>query len=458
MIRGTASIIGLKRGSTDIQKVYRGTNLVWENISKYIYIFRNNNTNTIRKYDLNGGLIDTLSTADVNYEVPVRFVVKKDDGFIYGFSRGTSTMLKLNPTDLSYIKTASLVTGRDVGVGPKCLFVAAFNRLQSRTFGTMSLINESSTFGSGGEAVIRVDDYSDAVFYYNDDNNNFRSFNKNNTTITQNYARATSIGTRNAIWTHPDEPTFVYVSNSSDTRRFLKDNSAAPTTLNNCDINTRDVLILSNGNVVYGLASNVICRTIENINADSSTNVFSNALGTTVLSLSKDDLDNVYAVGASIVRKISATGSTIWSMSSQTNLSSVVISEAEPTPTPTPVDLPIGSIEPYLKSFTGVPTIPSNYVECNGQLLDDIESPFHNTNILDLNITGRFLRGATASGDGVGGSGYGGSDLVSHSHPTTGAFANDRGFDGAQNTYDFGPTDVDVRPPYYSVVWIMKIK
>jgi len=326
MKRETTNIINLKRGDVNVSKVYRGNSLVWQPTVTYIYVFRNNNTNTVRKYDLDGNLVNTLSNSSVNFGAVTRFAAKLDDGSIYGFAKNTSStgsMAKLNP-DLTFSTQSSINRTQDVQIGPNCLFTASNNRLQSRTFDTMTVINQSSTFGSGGTAVIKVDEYSNAIFYYDNDDNVFRSFDKNNTTITQNFNRSALIGTRIAIWTHPNESNAVYVSNSSDTRTFTKDNSAGPVTLSNCDINTRDVVVLSNGNVVYGLGNNLICRTIANITSDLTTNVFSIAQGATVLSLQKDDSDNIYVLTASTIRKYTSSGSLVWEITGESNLTAVV--------------------------------------------------------------------------------------------------------------------------------------
>ena len=84
-------------------------------------------------------------------------------------------------------------------------------------------------------------------------------------------------------------------------------------------------------------------------------------------------------------------------------------------------------------------------------MLNDPESPFHGQTMDDLNITQRFLRGAATSG------GTGGAD--SHSHITL----TDAGINGDNNmgVYSFvnGTTDaVSSLPPYYEVVWVMRVK
>lgn len=115
--------------------------------------------------------------------------------------------------------------------------------------------------------------------------------------------------------------------------------------------------------------------------------------------------------------------------------------------------VPIGAILPWAKNIQGVPTLPDNFVECNGQILDDPESPLHDQTIPDLNGEGRFLRGSSASG-AEGGS-------TTHSHTITGVPNRNNG--GYHSDWDCAMngdavTDASNLPPYYEVVWIMRIK
>ena len=68
------------------------------------------------------------------------------------------------------------------------------------------------------------------------------------------------------------------------------------------------------------------------------------------------------------------------------------------------VRLPVSALSLSARSFPGInrcpafPRLPEGWVECNGQVLDDTESPLHGQMIPDLNAAGRFLRGAIESG------------------------------------------------------------
>lgn len=107
--------------------------------------------------------------------------------------------------------------------------------------------------------------------------------------------------------------------------------------------------------------------------------------------------------------------------------------------------VPIGSIISWVKSFTNTPSLPSNFVECNGQTLSDIRSPYNGQTIPNLNgttdATKRFLRGSTTSGT------TGGADKYSLGVSATGS-------SGATRAYS---QDVPTIPPYYEVVMIMRV-
>jgi hypothetical protein len=116
--------------------------------------------------------------------------------------------------------------------------------------------------------------------------------------------------------------------------------------------------------------------------------------------------------------------------------------------------VPIGGVVAWLKSFPNTPSLPSGFIECNGQVLTDPNSPYVGQTIPNLNGasagTQRFLRGATTSGA------VGGSDSHTHSismnkgqtDPFTGSQTNGVPSTGATSTL----------PSYYEVLWIMRVK
>ena len=148
---------------------------------------------------------------------------------------------------------------------------------------------------------------------------------------------------------------------------------------------------------------------------------------------------------------------------------------------------PIGSIVAWLKSYTNTPqTLPTGWVECAGQTLSDADSVYNGQVIPDLNGDNRFLRGNATSG------GTGGSATMAHGHgPGTLELFSDQSFaddaSGARimedregngdlhvignNTGNIahvckrdlegtsaGASNDENKPPYYNVVWIMRIK
>ena len=78
----------------------------------------------------------------------------------------------------------------------------------------------------------------------------------------------------------------------------------------------------------------------------------------------------------------------------------------------TSIIAPIGSIMPWLKSFTNTPQVlPTGWMEADGSAISDADSVYDGQNAPDLN-GGEFIRGAATSG------GTGGSDTMAHTHTT----------------------------------------
>jgi hypothetical protein len=110
--------------------------------------------------------------------------------------------------------------------------------------------------------------------------------------------------------------------------------------------------------------------------------------------------------------------------------------------------------------MTNMPALPDEFVECDGSVINDAESPFNGQNTPDLNSTQRFLRGATTSG------GIGGSDTHSHSGATDGNTETDIIIAGGasisvtaiDHNHSFTTNSESSLPNFYQVVWIMRIK
>jgi hypothetical protein len=110
--------------------------------------------------------------------------------------------------------------------------------------------------------------------------------------------------------------------------------------------------------------------------------------------------------------------------------------------------VPIGGVIPWFKDTPGVPALPSQFVECNGQTLSDPESPLDGQLMPDINTGAqRFLRGALNSGA------TGGIDYFAT------ALADNSGLGTPQNfvTTDFSPGAMPF-PPYVTAVYVIRVK
>ena len=139
-------------------------------------------------------------------------------------------------------------------------------------------------------------------------------------------------------------------------------------------------------------------------------------------------------------------------------------------------DAPIGSILAWAKTLAGVPNLAEGWVECDGSVLVDALSPLNGQTIPDLN-GGIFLEGQATSGA------TGGNASSAHTHgvdiSVVGgelAFGGNTGagsgqFTTARDTAGSGAFESDEnrittggasatenRPPFYTVVWIMRIR
>jgi hypothetical protein len=117
---------------------------------------------------------------------------------------------------------------------------------------------------------------------------------------------------------------------------------------------------------------------------------------------------------------------------------------------------PIGSIQAWEKSRANTPALGSCWAECNGQVLNLPGSPYDGQTLPDQNTAGQFLRGALASG------GTGGSTTHSHNVEVGSGYDGvnvDNG--GSGQSLDGNPkatTDGSSLPPFYEVVYVMRVK
>ncbi len=139
--------------------------------------------------------------------------------------------------------------------------------------------------------------------------------------------------------------------------------------------------------------------------------------------------------------------------------------------------VPIGSVIAWHKNLNGVPTLPEGWVECNGQVISDPESPLINNKTPDLNNTGRFLRGSSNSGTMQEDAFQGHRHWIDPEHGTGqnmpsaegGSWSLANGTWYPANWTDTGEpktdtingtprTATETRPVNMTVVWIMRVK
>lgn len=156
-----------------------------------------------------------------------------------------------------------------------------------------------------------------------------------------------------------------------------------------------------------------------------------------------------------------------------TKLSGSVSVHDHPYP---PGDAPVGTIIAWHKSLKSTPILPGNWLECNGQIIFDTESPYYQGTVPDINGRELFIRGSNISGTvqeedwktfSVN------SKKMPYTHaltwiPKTGEANNPPIFGGywmadsstpaEANGLTFAFDQSEVRPKNFSVVWIIKIK
>ena len=136
---------------------------------------------------------------------------------------------------------------------------------------------------------------------------------------------------------------------------------------------------------------------------------------------------------------------------------------------------PIGSVMPWLKTFTNTPALAAGWVECNGQVLSDAGSVYNGQTIPNLNGDNRFLRGNATSG-GTGGASTNtsylkvlGTDVGNFSGGEKVGWANEdankqlmiKGSSAPSINFRWASArsdDFTNLPPYYNIVWIMRVK
>ena len=117
--------------------------------------------------------------------------------------------------------------------------------------------------------------------------------------------------------------------------------------------------------------------------------------------------------------------------------------------------VPIGAIIAWNKTMNNMPALPDGWLECNGQQINDHDSPLYGQYTPNINSSGtqKFLRGSTSSGATGGSESFSWSHY--HGHIQNGGYL-DSYYRGAST--DVQGFTMDLKPPYYEVVWIIRIK
>jgi hypothetical protein len=129
-----------------------------------------------------------------------------------------------------------------------------------------------------------------------------------------------------------------------------------------------------------------------------------------------------------------------------------------PVGSPTLGAVPVGGAVAWMLSLTGTPSLPDEFVQCNGQTLSDPESVYNGTVIPALNGTTdsnrMFLRGSTTSG-GTGGT-------ATHTHTVTSTTTSIAYQTGSTNFSPQAPASptgsASTIPTCYNVTYVMRIK
>ncbi len=120
---------------------------------------------------------------------------------------------------------------------------------------------------------------------------------------------------------------------------------------------------------------------------------------------------------------------------------------------------PIGAVIAWLKSLAGTPALAAQgrdeWVEVNGQTINDVQSPYNGVTIPDLigttDSSRKFLRGSTTSGAFT--------SNATHSHCICGcAICSGCGYYQGLCFYNVNTDSQSHIPPSYTVVWILRSK
>ena len=217
----------------------------------------------------------------------------------------------------------------------------------------------------------------------------------------------------------------------------------------------------------------ILLRTTSDLNANRILNLVTGDAARTITLNGNPTLDNWFNQGVKVTDGPTFTGVSTDTISEKTGAAGVTVDSMLIKDGSTAGLVPIGGIVAWFKDLAGVPALPDAFVECNGQELDDPDSPLHeqdipNLNGADLNPT-KFLRGGTTSGvtGGAATVTLTENQMPRHTHEYTGPDLGGFVGTGISHVRTSSVKDTAVAggdqahsnvPPYTSVVWVMRVK
>jgi hypothetical protein len=110
------------------------------------------------------------------------------------------------------------------------------------------------------------------------------------------------------------------------------------------------------------------------------------------------------------------------------------------------LDMPVGSIIAWASHIHA--TLPENWVLCDGSVISDERSLINGVTTPNLNGDHRFLRGASSSG------GTGGSEEHNHTIASQDNIEDTGSGEYVRKSYTSTENHL---PPYYNIIWIMRV-
>lgn len=333
MKRGSTNISNPKRGSTDIQKIFRGTDLVWSRGITLDYILVSNSTTSsgtvaLQKWDKDGNVVASITFGQVGVPPSRQILSETDDNNFYYTAIVNSDIIryrKLN-TDLTINTSVNITTKSDFtfvdilapGSGiDRIISSDNDSNLPGYELITKSFVSVSGSYveRDGRGSLFRISDYSTTPFKFC-----LVSPADGMSVITTDGSTFTTIW--NNTGTNYDNVFFVYnpstneaVAGDATNGIYFSDiDSSTIVALSNFRPSLRFGGLFSNGDVLYVEGTNIRRRTWSNILANSTTNVWSFSLSNVVW-MDIDQDDNFYVVISTTTngfRKYDSSGTLTW--------------------------------------------------------------------------------------------------------------------------------------------------